>query len=335
MSKGKITIKDIARESGLSIASVSRALNGLDGISEEKREKILEIADRLSYSPGSLAGSLARRRSKILGIIVPDMMSPFYSGLVVAAADVAHRRGFQVISCNSFRETETERSYIKLLQENQVAGILIFPTGDQSRLAMEEYLPEIPIVSLNEVKGESSIPYVCADERLAGRMATDYLIRLGCKNLMFFGFKPERLAHRYRAESFMKCAKEKRVLARVFECDSDFRTSFERGYDHFRRFLMEGTALPDGIVAASHATAKGIIKAAKEQGLRVPEDFHIVGFDQIEELLPYVQLTTVAVPNESLAERAVNLLLELRTNPSSKKVSHRVKLEPRLWKGQT
>ena len=303
----QVTIKDIAREAGVSIASVSRALNGMDGISEENRSRILRVCERLSYTPNGLARSLVKRRTQTIGIIMPDIMSPFYSELMVKASDAAHKRGYQVLLCNSFRELKAERDYLKLLAEHQV-----------------------PMVALNELTGQCGIPYVCADEEQAGRIAAEYLISKGCRNLLFVGFKPERLAHRYRAASFLETARAKRIPAQVYECNLDFRTSFERGYNHFKHFLQSGLAMPDGIVAASDATANGIVKACRENGIRIPEDFSLIGFDNITEELPYIELTTVAVSHEEQMETAVELLLGMVEEGAPVGGKASVKLEPRL-----
>ena len=140
----QVTIKDIAREAGVSIASVSRALNGMDGISEENRSRILRVCERLSYTPNGLARSLVKRRTQTIGIIMPDIMSPFYSELMVKASDAAHKRGYQVLLCNSFRELKAERDYLKLLAEHQVEGILIFPIGPGARReTLENYLKRL------------------------------------------------------------------------------------------------------------------------------------------------------------------------------------------------
>ena len=330
MRKKQVTIKDIARESGFSIASVSRALNGTEGISPENRKKILEVCERFAYTPNGLARSLVKRLTQTLGIIMPDIMSPFYSELMVKASDAAHKRGYRVLLCNSFRELKSEEQYLKLLVENQVEGILIFPVGKMSEASIMKYIRNVPIVSLNEMTEQSGIPYVCADEECAGRIATEHLIFKGCRNLMFVGFKPERLAHRYRAASFLKTAREKHIPARVYECGTDFRTSFERGYDHFRQFLISGEAMPDGIVAASDDTANGIVKACKEYGKRIPKDFSLIGFDNISAELPYIELTTVAVSHEVQMETAVNLLLEMIGGSHLTGHQSRIKLEPKL-----
>lgn len=272
----QVTIKDIAREAGVSIASVSRALNGMDGISEENRSRILRVCERLSYTPNGLARSLVKRRTQTIGIIMPDIMSPFYSELMVKASDAAHKRGYQVLLCNSFRELKAERDYLKLLAEHQVEGILIFPIGPRSTESMAEFIHNVPMVALNELTGQCGIPYVCADEEQAGRIAAEYLISKGCRNLLFVGFKPERLPTATGPPDFLETARAKRCRPGI-RVQSGFSSHFERGYNHFKHFLQSGLAMPDGIVAASDATANGIVKACRENGIRIPEDFSLIG----------------------------------------------------------
>ncbi|MGN0373189.1 MAG: LacI family DNA-binding transcriptional regulator [Enterocloster sp.] len=326
----QITIKDIAREAGVSVASVSRALNGMGGISEANRSRILEVCRQRSYTPNGLARGLVKQKTQTIGIIMPDIQSPFYSELMVLASDAAHKRNYQVLLCNSFRDLREEDRYLKLLVENQVEGILIFPIGSHSADSLSRYEEKVPIVSLNEMPSGCRIPYVCADERLAGKIAAEYLISRGCKNLLFVGFKPERLAHRCRAASFLEAAKSRRIPAQVYECSMDYRSSFERGYGHFKHFLLQGTPMPDGIVAASDATANGIVKACKENGIRVPEDFSLIGFDNISTELPYIELTTVAVSHEEQVTTAINLLLDMIDGKQLSRAEVAVKLEPRL-----
>ena len=194
----QVTIKDIAREAGVSIASVSRALNGMDGISEENRNRILRVCERLSYTPNGLARSLVKRRTQTIGIIMPDIMSPFYSELMVKASDAAHKRGYQVLLCNSFRELRAERDYLKLLAEHQVEGILIFPIGPRSTESMSEFIHNVPMVALNELTGQCGIPYVCADEEQAGSIAVvknmPFASRAGTSNMLQISTELEEAA---------------------------------------------------------------------------------------------------------------------------------------------
>lgn len=326
----QVTIKDIAREAGVSIATVSRALNDREGISEERKREILDICERFCYTPNGLARGLVKRRTKTIGILMPEIRSPFYAELMALASDFAYKKGYQVLLCHSFRDLRAESRYLQLLAENQVEGVLTFPIGPRSTETLVRYSTNFPIVSLNEMPPQSNIPYICGNEEMAGRIATEYLISIGCKNLMFVGFKAERLAHCYRRASFLETVRKWRIPARVYECGLDYRSSFERGYGHFRHFLSSGEEMPDGVVAASDATANGIVKACRESGIRIPEDFSLIGFDNISTELPPLELTTVAISHEEQVEKAVNLLLSLIDGRQMSWSERAVKLSPRL-----
>ena len=181
MKSKKITIKDVAKEAGVSVATVSRALNGLGGIGKETRDHVLEICERMAYVPSTLASGLTMRHTRTLGIVVPDITSPFYAQLMVLLTSEAQQYGYQVLLCNSFRDYETEMEYFKLLISNQVEGILFYPVGDMSSKNLYQYMRYVPIVSLNEMPDNSPIPYVCGDERKGGSLAAERLIRGGCK----------------------------------------------------------------------------------------------------------------------------------------------------------
>lgn len=122
MKSKKITIKDVAKEAGVSVATVSRALNGLGGIGKETRDHVLEICERMAYVPSTLASGLTMRHTRTLGIVVPDITSPFHAQLMVLLTSEAQQYGYQVLLCNSFRDYETEMEYFKLLISNQVGG---------------------------------------------------------------------------------------------------------------------------------------------------------------------------------------------------------------------
>ena len=132
MKSKKITIKDVAKEAGVSVATVSRALNGLGGIGKETRDHVLEICERMAYVPSTLASGLTMRHTRTLGIVMPDITSPFHAQLMVLLTSEAQQYGYQVLLCNSFRDYETEIEYFKLLIGNQVEGILFYPVGDMS-----------------------------------------------------------------------------------------------------------------------------------------------------------------------------------------------------------
>lgn len=330
MKSKQVTIKDVAREAGVSVATVSRALNGLSGIGEETREYVLGVCERLSYVPNSLARGLVKQQTQTIGIIMPDITSPFYSQLMVLAASEAKLCGYQVLLCNSFRDYDMEINYFKLLIGNQVEGILFFPVGLESAKNVCSFMRYVPVVSLNEMPKESAIPYICSDEAEGGRVAAEYLIECGCRNLLFIGMQKERLSHRYRIQSFKKVAKEAGIYGEVFESETSYKSSFERGYGQFREFLEKKEFMPDGIVAASDSTANGVIKVCLEQGISIPEELSIIGFDNINVDLPTLALTTVAVSPQLHVKKGIDLLMKIKGERIPSKEEMSVKLQPKL-----
>lgn len=331
MKPKQVTIKDVAKEAGVSVATVSRALNGLGGIGEETREYVLKVCEQMSYMPNTLARGLVRQQTQTIGIIVPDITSPFYSQLMELAAGEVKLLGYQVLLCSSFRNYETEINYIKLLIGNQVEGILIFPVGELSAKNLPPFLRYIPIVALNEMPDGNPIPYVCTDERESGKVATEYLIDCGCKDLLFVGFRKERLAHRHRAESFLETVEKAGVHGEIFEGDEmTFGRSFERGYGQFSKFLDSNSFMPDGVVAASDATANGIIKVCMERNISIPEQLSLIGFDNINADLPTIELTTVSVSHKAHVKRAISLLMQMGGDQPVPKDQLRVRLRPKL-----
>ncbi len=330
MKQKQITIKDVAKQAGVSVATVSRALNGLGGIGEETRTHVLQVCEEMAYVPNTLARGLVMQHTQTIGIIVPDITSPFYSQLMLLAASEAKLYGYQVLLCNSFRNYEMEMNYFKLLIGNQVEGIVFFPVGDLSSENLYQFMRYVPIVSLNEMPDKSPIPYVCGNECSAGRIATEYLIECGCRNLLFLGYKNERLAHRYRAKSFLKAARKAGIQAEVFESENSYKTSFERGYGQFCEFLDQNGSIPDGVVAASDATANGIIKVCMERKVSIPDQLSLIGFDNINADIPTIELTTVAISHKLHVKKAIDLLMKMKGEHPVEKEHKRVRIQPEL-----
>ncbi len=334
MKPKQITIKDVAKVAGVSVATVSRALNGLGGI-DETRDYVLQVCEQMAYVPNTLARGLVMQHTQTIGIMMPDITSPFYSRLMVLAAQEAKRYGYHVLLCNSFRDYETEIEYFKLLIGNQVEGILFFPVGDLSSKNLYQFMRYIPMVALNEMPEFSPIPYVCSDEKMGGRMAVNYLLDCGCKSLVFVGLREDRLAHRYRGESFLAETNKTEIFAEVLEDGKSYKSSFERGYGQFSEFLDENGKLPDGVVAVSDATANGVIKACMERKISIPDEISLIGFDNINSDLPRIELTTVAVSQLRLLRQAFDLLMKIKEKGKLSKEQRRIRLCPELFERES
>lgn len=335
MKSKNVTIREIAKITGVSVASVSRTLNGLSGVGEETRKKILETCDQLGYVPNTLARGLVLQKTQTIGVIMPDIASPFYSHLMILAGLEAKKYGYQVLLCNSFRNYEMEINYFNLLIGNQVEGILFFPVGEESHRNVKQFLRYVPIVSLNEMPVESKIPWVAADEVLSGRMATEHLIQCGCQKLAYIGYTEEGVAYRHRVDGFRAVIKENQIYGEVFESSTKPRGGFDQGYRKFCEFWEQKTFIPDGIVASSDETACGILKACKEKGVSVPEDLLLIGFDNIQAPLPMMKLTSVAISHWKHVKKAMDFLFRLKEVRTMSVDERHVLMQPRLFENES
>ena len=225
--------------------------------------------------------------------------------------------------------------YFKLLISNQVEGILFYPVGDMSSKNLYQYMRYVPIVSLNEMPDNSPIPYVCGDERKGGSLAAERLIRGGCKKILCIGIKEDRLVHRYRVEGIMDEARQWGAEIEVYESDKNYKSSFDRGYGQASELIREslrlgGEPLPDGIIAASDATANGVIKACMEYGIAIPDQMSVIGFDDINGAVPAVELTSVSISHKLHVKRAINLLIRMKRERTLKEQERGIKLRPAL-----
>ena len=295
-------IRDVAKKSGMSVATVSRFLNKKGYISKDAQVVIEQAIKDLNYTPNLVARSLSTKQTKFIGLIVPDIMNPFFPELARAVEDVALSYGYTVILCNSDEKTEKEIHYIETLKQKYVAGFIV--TTNQLEALHYKNL-ELPVVALDRLI-HSSIPTVSSNNKEGARLGTAYLMEQGCKNIVCMrgpeGVEPAD----NRLEGFLKATKDSTIVTHIIECPFHF----EQSEIIARKFLTE---LPevDGIFASSDLSAAGALKAAHSLGISVPDDLQIVGFDGISlggMLTP--GLTTVAQDVYKMGAIATRMLIK-------------------------
>src|SRR6516225_3776290 len=179
-----ITIKDVARESGVNVSTVSRALNGEYGVHAGTREHVLAIAKRLHYRPNRVARGLVTGRSHTLALVVSDIRNLFFAEVARGAEDAAYRAGYDLVLCNSDLDPEKQMRYAQLLAEKRVDGILMNSVAALSRKQQEQLLAlGVPIVLLNRTAPRSAFSTICADNEAGGALAADYLLKLGHRKI--------------------------------------------------------------------------------------------------------------------------------------------------------
>src|ERR1039457_3140535 len=179
-----VTIKDVARESGVNVSTVSRALNGEYGVHADTRERVVAVAQRLRYRPNRVARGLVTGRSHTLALVVSDIRNPFFAEVARGAEDAAYRAGYDLLLCNSDLDPEKQMRYAQSLMEKRVDGILMNSVAALSKKKQEQLAGlGVPIVLLNRAAPRGAFSTVCADNEAGGALAAEYLLKLGHRKI--------------------------------------------------------------------------------------------------------------------------------------------------------
>jgi LacI family transcriptional regulator len=304
----RVTMADVAREAGVSLMTVSRVINNKGDVSAETRRHVLEIIGRMGYRPSGVARSLATQRTGALGLVVPDVGNPFFSGVARGAEDQAYAEGYNIFLCNTNEDPQREMAILQSLEEKRVDGLVLC----SSRLTESLLLPLLArhpaAVLVNRRVGGNGIGAILIDDETGSRLATEHLLRTGHRAIGFLAGPPASYSGQQRALGYraaLATAGLPHDPAWVRNC-----TSFVEGGRVAARELL--TAHPEltALVCYNDLVAVGTLQACIDLGRRVPQDVAVTGFDDIplmDQITP--ALTTCHVPRHDLGAQALRLLL--------------------------
>lgn len=299
----RATIKDVAALVGVSSATVSRALDDRSEISRETKERVRAACTKLAYVPNIAAKGLTGQRTHTLGVIVPDISNPYFSGMATAIENTAAENGYRVMLSNSLRDEALELKAIENFLSRQVDGLIISATTLQSYSKHKEMIGSLPCIYLG-VNHDEDCSYVMTDNDAGAYAATRYLIGLGHRDIRFVGGRPLSLTRKLRLQGFCRAMEEEGLQGESLAAQ-DRQWSLEESLA-----LLSGP-LPDAIFAFSDVTAMKLMEAAEQRGIRVPEDLSILGYDNIAfSALPRIHLTSVSQQKFCQGKRAVERLVE-------------------------
>ncbi|MFA5524129.1 MAG: LacI family DNA-binding transcriptional regulator [Tissierellales bacterium] len=304
-----MSISRIAEIAGVSIATVSKILNGKDqAISEATRQKVLEIVEKEGYIPNAIAKSLKKNYTKTLGLIIPDVMNLFFSELARGVEDSADKFGYSLILCNTDNNTEKEKKYLQVLQSKRVDGVIISAVENSDEAILRNCMT--PIVLLDrDIKTHKPVGRIKVDNEKCTYDAVMHLIKKGCTNIGFISSNTINTLSEERLKGYIKALEKNKMLYNeelVYLKDY----SVETGYIGVSK-LIEKNKL-DGICCGNDLIAIGAIKALKEKNIHVPNDVKIIGIDDIL-ISSYLDppLTTIKQPIYDMGFEAVNLLIDM------------------------
>ncbi|HEX9974199.1 MAG TPA: LacI family DNA-binding transcriptional regulator, partial [bacterium] len=260
-------MKDIAKKAGVSVVTVSRALNQKPDINKETRELILKIAQELNYTPDSLAKSMVTKKTMTVGIIVPAM-DHFYAEVVDGISKESLERGYSVVLCNSHESPDKEIELIRLLREKRVDGMLIYPIQADHRYIDELRNTSIPFVFLNRHTDELDCDYVINDNVHGAFAAVTHLIQKGYQVIIYICAKPTASSGKERMAGCRKAFLENGLplnLLEILTCEEKIECCY-----HLVKQLLSENKKVDAIFVWDDRLAIGAIRAIFEAGKRIP-----------------------------------------------------------------
>ncbi|WP_347861057.1 LacI family DNA-binding transcriptional regulator [Salimicrobium sp. PL1-032A] len=297
-------MKDVAKEAGVGLGTVSRVLNNNGPVKQSTRLKVEQAIERLKYRPNEVARNFKMQQSRSVALIVPTIWHPFFSKFAYHVEQKLSENGYKMILCNSRNDVNKEINYISMLEKNKIDGLIAITYSYD----LDQYISShLPIVSIDRHFTED-VTYVTSDNEAGGKMAAEELIRRDCRTVAYLGsvsdIKNESMNRR---PGFEAEAERRKVFHHTLELEEpvdDIRVNVEK-------FLEENPEV-DGIFAMNDKWARIIIAVLKERGMRIPEDVQVIGYDGItaskEESLTF---STIKQPVPGMAEKATEAILAI------------------------
>jgi LacI family transcriptional regulator len=309
-----VSIRDVANRASVSIATVSATVNGSSSVRQETRQRVEEAIEALGYRPNGVARSLRLGRTGVIGLVVSEITNPFFAEISRAVEETALNAGKVVVVCNTDENLERESVVLDTLRVQRVAGLIIAPSGQDSEYgtALGRRIPTQTVVIDRHIP-HLDRDFVGLDNRSAGRMVTEYLLRLGHRRIGFIGGREGVSTAADRFAGFAEALHVARVSLDPELCiDANYRS--ELAYRAAAEMLTR-TSRPSAIVAANNLTTLGVMQAVSALGFACPADVSVAGIDDSPwNIALRPRLTSVAQPVQEIGRQAIDWLIERMTN---------------------
>ncbi|MDF2675507.1 MAG: transcriptional regulator [Clostridiales bacterium] len=325
----EVTIKDIAKQANVSIATVSRIINNKDeGFSLETKDRVKKIIKEMDYHPNSIARGLVTKKTSVIGLILPDITNPFFPEVVRGVEDTANAHGYNIILCNTDDDEKKEKTYFKILRDKYVDGVIYTSAAalkDKNIKILTD--GEIPFVLMDRYIENQTIPYIHTDSERGMYEIVNYLISNGHKKISYISGPVGDVVAEQRKRGYKKALKEsgieyKELLVRHGNYKVNSGISCMES-------LMESGENFSAVVCANDLMAVGALEVLKVKGIRVPEDISITGYDDVFlSQITTPKLTTISQPKYDLGKISAEILIKLINGEDID--SREIKLEPHL-----
>ncbi|MHC5561018.1 LacI family DNA-binding transcriptional regulator [Bacillus spizizenii] len=296
----KPSIHDVAKIAGVSSTTVSRVLNNRGYISEKTKDKVYKAMEEINYFPNDLARSLFRKRTNLIGLIIPNSSNPFFGELAFYIESICTSKGYKLLLCNSLNRIDKEEKYLEMLIRNQVDGVIAVT---YNRGILNYHQQNLPIVAIDHYLSET-VPVVGSDNFDGGKKAAELLIKKDCKHIIHINGPIE-----LETPANLRRKAYEDVMREYGRQPITYEVSFHEDYRNIISKLFDEQPAVDGIFASDDIIAAGVITEAKKRGKDIPGQLKVIGYDgteTIQAILP--ELTTIQQPIELISETAIEIL---------------------------
>lgn len=307
-----VTIRDVAKHLGVSVSTVSRAINNHPDIREETKHKVLEAMRQLNYTPNSLARSLIQRKTYTIGLMIPDIADTFFSASAHGVEETMAQSGHQVIYGSTGRNPEKEKAFLINAVERRLDGIIITPDHvDEEFLKLLDRI-DIPIVMLRrKTSDDSKMPFVDVDHYSGACVATEHLISLGHQEIGFIGLPTQIGEERFRGYADTLRQHNLTPYRKDIMTSGRTREEVEGGRTAMKHLHQENPQLT-AVFAANDQLGIGVLEYLAINNISVPENIAVIGFDNIVfSDLHWIKLSTMEQPRKEMGIKAAQLLLQM------------------------
>lgn len=312
MKKGhQVTMKEIAKKLGVSVSTVSRAMKDSPELHPDTKKRIVDMAKSMNYQYNLLAQSLRISRSKVLGVIVPELTSHFFSSNISGIQDTAYKRGYNIMICQSNESFEQEKANIRTLVSSQVDGLLISLSRETKTYEhlQDIYDRGIPFIMFDRVTEEIPVSKITVDDAHGAYLVVKHLLEQGCRKIAYFSGPEDLYISKKRKEGYLEALAE----YGIGEKDSkvyvtDLTPEMNR---NITLEMLKSGDLPDAIFAMIDPVAVDVMIVLKEKGVKIPEQIALAGFtNNPTSAVVEPSLTTVSQPGYEMGQLAANHLLD-------------------------